>query len=166
MSPQARLQAGLLTLALAGGLAPFVLFGLLGLLLFPVGLGLAGAGLWVLQAEEPEAGGAGEGARGWAGALIPWAGLGLVALSAWQGGSFAFSLAMYRAHPAAAAGGGAWLAGGLTALAGASLLSAGLRRAPDLAPGLPGGWFTVAAAVFPLAALLFRLLSAALPFRA
>lgn len=162
MSPASRLVAGLFTLALAGALSPLVLVGLLGLLLFPVGLALAAAGLWGLRAE------ADADARGPGSELLAWLGLALIVLSAWQGGSLAFTAAVQALRPAgspAAAGWGAWLGGVGLALAGATLLSLGLRRFPDSAPRWPGGWFGLGAAVFPLAAVLFRVLALVWPFR-
>lgn len=162
-NPALLLAAGLLTLAVAGALAQLVFIGLLGLVLLPAGLLLAAAALWNGRASaEPS-----EPAMG--SIMAAWAGVILVAVSAFRGGSLAFATALQRLHPGAAGAGAsvwAWLAGAGIGLVGAALLSAGLRQYPDCSPDHALGWFVAAAAVFPASAFLFFLFSTRLPFTA
>jgi len=134
-NPARLLAAGLATLALAGALAPLVMLGLIGLLLFPIGLVVVGAAFRAGRDDDPRA--TGGGGMAWLGAL-------LVAVSAFQGGSLAFAVFIHRLHPgtsAPAASLGAWLLGLAIAVAGAALLSAALPQ-PGFVPGggerLPG----------------------------
>ena len=149
-NPARLLAAGLATLALAGALAPLVMLGLIGLLLFPIGLVVVGAAFRAGREDDPRA--TGGGGMAWLGAL-------LVAVSAFQGGSLAFSGVFHRLHPggsAPAASLSAWLVGLLIAVAGAALLAVALPQ-PGFAPGHRGRWFWAAASVFPASAVLFLL---------
>ena len=162
-NPTFLLAAALGMFALAGALTPLVVIGLLGLVLFPGGLLLVAlalrAGRDYGESAEPGLGSLG---AVWGGAL-------LVAVSAFRGGSLAFSVAIHRAHPGAIAppaSASAWIAGLLMALAGAALLSAGLRHRPGFASQPWLGWFAAAFGVFPASTLLFLLLSPRLPITA
>jgi hypothetical protein len=162
-NPPLLLAAGLVTLALAGGLTQLVFIGLLGMLLFPGGVLLVGLALRAGResGESPGSSLASAGAV-WGGAL-------LVAASAFQGGSLAFSVVIHRVHPGAIAppaSASAWFAGVLMALAGAALLSAGLRRYPGFSPDHGPRWFAAAASVFPVSAAIFLLLAPRLPITA
>jgi len=143
-NPPLLLATGLVTLALAGGLTQLVFIGLLGMVLFPCGVLLVGLALRAGResGESPGPSLASAGAV-WGGAL-------LVAASAFQGGSLAFSVVIHRVHPGAIAppaSASAWFAGVLMALAGAALLSAGLRRYPGFSPDHGLRWFAAAASV-------------------
>ena len=159
-NPARLLAAGLATLALAGALAPLVMLGLIGLLLFPVGLLLTGSAIRAGRDGEPHSGG---------GAWLAWLGALLVAVSAFQGGSLAFAVFIHRLHPGASAPAASltgWLVGLLIAVAGAALLSAGLRRYPGFSPDHGLRWFAAAASVFPVSAVLFLLLARWFPITA
>lgn len=147
-NPARLLAAGLATLALAGALAPLVMLGLIGLLLFPIGLVVVGAAFRAGRDDDPRA--TGGGGMAWLGAL-------LVAVSAFQGGSLAFAVFIHRLHPgtsAPAASLGAWLLGLAIAVAGAALLSAALPQ-PGFVPEGRRRWLVAAASVFPASAVLF-----------
>ena len=149
-NPARFLAAGLATLALAGALTPLVMLGLIGLLLFPVGLLWMGAAFRAGRDDDPRS--TGGGWMAWTGAL-------LVAVSAFQGGSLAFGLFIHRLHPGAsapAASLGAWLLGLAMAVAGAALLSVALPQ-PGFAPEGRRRWLAAAAGVFPASAVLFLL---------
>ena len=149
-NPARLLAAGLATLALAGALAPLVMLGLIGLLLFPVGLLLTGAAIRAARDGDPHGAG---------GTWLAWTGALLVAVSAFQGGSLAFSGVFHRLHPGASAPAASlsgWLVGLLIAVAGAALLAVALPQ-PGLSPGHRGRWFWAAASVFPASAVLFLL---------
>ena len=78
-------------------------------------------------------------------------------------------MVIHRVHPGAIAppaSASAWFAGVLMALAGAALLSAGLRRYPGFSPDHGLRWFAVAASVFPVSAAIFLLLAPRLPITA
>jgi len=161
--PTFLLAAALGMFALAGALTPLVVIGLLGVVLFPGGLLLVALALRAGR-DHGDASDAGLGSLGavWGGALF-------VAVSAFRGGSLAFSVAIHRAHPGAIAppaSASAWIAGLLMALAGAALLSAGLRHRPGFASQPWLGWFAAAFGVFPASTLLFLLLSPRLPITA
>ncbi len=165
-NPSFLLAAALGTFALAGALTPLVVIGLLGLVLFSGGLLLVALALRAGRdgGDASDASDAGLGSLG-----MVWCGALLVAVSAFHGGSLAFSVAIHRVHPAAIAppaSVSASVAGLLMALAGAAMFSAGLRHRPGFGSQPWLAWFAAAIGVFPAAALLFFMLSPRLPITA
>jgi hypothetical protein len=157
------LGSGVLLLAVAGGLCQFVLIGLLGVLLFPVGWAL----LLIGGASAGNRDGAARHARG--GGVLFFVGSLVLVYAAAHGSSLAYSVAIHRIHRGTSeflATGSDWLVLVGQCTVAATLIAAGLRRHTGWSARHLGAWAVAVALVGPLAAGLFFLLAAWLAFTA
>ena len=163
MRPEVLLGSGLITLAIAGALVQFVLVGLLGMILLPVGFLLLTFGM--LAARVPSV--PPQQAR--RGAITGFLGVLLITAAAFKAGSLAYATAIHRIHAGSVESGSApadWLLGlGLAVLA-AVFIGLGLRLRADWPPVRALRWSLASLAVFPGAVALFFLLALWQPYSA
>ena len=155
------LSAGLALLTAGAALAQFVLVGLVGLLLVPLGFGLLVAALLAVQraAARPR--------RGIAAAAA--VGAGVLTYAAFRAGALSFAVAIHRLQPGTfveRATGGAWLLSFALAVVGGALFIGALSHGAGWSPRARTWWFVAAVAVFPVTVAAFFALAAWLPLSA
>lgn len=155
------LSAGLALLTAGAALAQFVLVGLVGLLLVPLGFGLLVAAVVAVQPA------AARSRRGIAAAAA--FGAGVLTYAAFRAGALSFAVAIHRLQQGTfveRATGGAWLLSFALAVVGGALYIGALSHGAGWAPRARTRWFVAAVAVFPVTVALFFALAAWLPLSA